>query len=336
MISVIVPVYNAEKWLQICIDSVLSQNNIELELVLVDDGSTDNSSNICKEYEAKDSRVKYLKKNNEGVSAARNYGIEHSCGEWITFLDSDDYLSSGILGQALDAAQNDQNRMVIWNAAYIVNDVRTESSDLFDAGIVKEDIISAIIFESFGDFFLGYFFRAVWGKLFRREFIEDHQIKFDTSLYIGEDAKFLLQYFSYIDGVTIINNCGYNYRIQEQSAVHRYKEDLLYQSRRQLEEIEKITVEYPDSITVNTSKLSFLWGTFNALVNNEALGNNGSHKFKEAYTWYNENREGFEEKKICPNRMSKFLRLEMYCNKILPISVIARFSLLYGKNKYRR
>ena len=87
MISVIIPIYNSKKYLSKCIDSILMQTYKDFEVLLVDDGSTDNTKDICIEYVSKDSRIKYLYKDNSGVSATRNYGIEHASGDWIVFID---------------------------------------------------------------------------------------------------------------------------------------------------------------------------------------------------------------------------------------------------------
>ena len=96
-ISVIVPVYNTEKFLQRCIDSVLAQTYQDFELLLIDDGSKDSSDTICDEYAAQDTRVKVFHKENGGVSSARNVGLDNARGEWITFVDSDDYIEENYL-----------------------------------------------------------------------------------------------------------------------------------------------------------------------------------------------------------------------------------------------
>ena len=99
MVSVIVPIYNSEKYLKRCVDSILSQTFSDFELLLVDDGSTDGSGSICDEYSVKDSRVRVFHKENGGVSSARNLGLDNARGEWITFVDSDDYLEESFLAE---------------------------------------------------------------------------------------------------------------------------------------------------------------------------------------------------------------------------------------------
>ncbi|MBM6717081.1 glycosyltransferase [Gemmiger formicilis] len=336
MISIIVPIYNAEKWLKQCINSVLKQTDVEFELLLIDDGSTDKSAEICYSFSQNDARIRYFKKQNGGVSQTRNFGIEHAAGDWITFLDSDDYLEEGILSKAEKLATSNLKSMVIWNAAYIANGKKTSSPDLYGEKIRREEIVAATIYECYGRIFLGYFFRAVWGKLFNKNIILENNIRFDESLYLGEDAKFLLQYIHYIDSICILNECGYNYRLQPQSAVHRYKNDLLEQSRRQLKMIKGEAMLYPQDECINTAIISFLWGTFNALVANEWLQREDRLSFHEAILWYQENKQDFTMEKIKPKQMSKFLRLEMYASRMLPIHIISKMSFAYNKNRYRK
>ena len=112
-VSIIVPVYNVEKYLKRCVDSLIEQSYKNLEIILVDDGSKDNSFSICKEYESKDSRVRIFHKENEGLGLTRNYGIEKSTGEYITFVDSDDYLT-------LDAVETMVEKAAVTNADVVV------------------------------------------------------------------------------------------------------------------------------------------------------------------------------------------------------------------------
>ncbi len=107
LISVIVPVYNAEKTLRRCVDSILSQTFTEFELLLINDGSKDNSGVICDEYARKDSRIRVFHKENGGVSSARNVGLDNLRGEWVTFVDSDDYVENKYLGVFYDNKKAD-------------------------------------------------------------------------------------------------------------------------------------------------------------------------------------------------------------------------------------
>lgn len=113
MITVIVPIYNTEKYLKRCIDSIINQTYTNLEIILVDDGSTDNSSIICKEYEKNDNRIKYYKKKNEGQGQARNYGLERAKGDWISFVDSDDWIEKDMYKDMIEASKEYKSDLVI-------------------------------------------------------------------------------------------------------------------------------------------------------------------------------------------------------------------------------
>ena len=117
-VSIVVPVYNVEKYLKRCVDSLIGQSYPNLEILLVDDGSKDSSLSICKEYELKDSRIRALHKENEGLGLTRNYGIERATGKYITFVDSDDYLTSDAVEAMLGKAEATDADVVIANMFY--------------------------------------------------------------------------------------------------------------------------------------------------------------------------------------------------------------------------
>ena len=118
-VSIVVPVYNVEKYLKRCVNSLIGQSYSNLEILLVDDGSKDSSLSICKEYELKDSRIRVFHKENEGLGLTRNYGIERATGEYITFVDSDDYLTSDAITAMLDRAIATNADVVIANSLII-------------------------------------------------------------------------------------------------------------------------------------------------------------------------------------------------------------------------
>jgi glycosyltransferase involved in cell wall biosynthesis len=112
LVSVIVPVYKAEKWLHRCVDSILAQTMENFELLLIDDGSPDRSGEICDEYAAKDSRVRVFHKENGGVSSARNLGLDNAQGEWISFVDADDLVEENYIAELLSSAKNDGSLVI--------------------------------------------------------------------------------------------------------------------------------------------------------------------------------------------------------------------------------
>ncbi len=178
-ISVIVPVYNSESTLNRCVDSILSQNFKNFELLLIDDGSTDRSGEICDEYAKKDFRVKVTHKENGGVSSARNAGLDNAKGEWITFVDSDDWIYRDF---SFDIVGSHNEDLLIFDYQ-IDNGESLTPMQAIEHYDVKKMLEKYLCFE---------IFRTPWAKFFRREIIGN--LRFDTRITIGEDTLFSLQY----------------------------------------------------------------------------------------------------------------------------------------------
>lgn len=208
VVSIIVPVYNAQRYLPITVDSILAQSYTGFELLLIDDGSKDNSLEICNKYADKDSRVKVFHKENGGVSSARNCGLEHACGKYITFADSDDYMFADCIDTMVKecegydllicnyqkATREDFNIEGIYNK-------RNVTHEYIDAKNIKEmaDVVPKI----------GYKNTSVWNQLFLKSIIEEHHIRFE---YIErEDELFSFTYFQYINSVKRSFFEGYTY-----------------------------------------------------------------------------------------------------------------------------
>lgn len=185
-ISVIVPVYNAEKYLRRCIDSVLAQTYTDFELLLIDDGSKDKSGEICDEYAQKDTRVRVFHKENGGVSSARNLGLDNARGEWVAFVDSDDYIEENYLKSFESNLDAD---LVVGNM--IICEDGKSPSDI-DAHIVpgKYSPIQSVLKGNLTKTV----FCAPWGKLFRNDGIRD--LRFDVRMTICEDTKFVYRYIA--------------------------------------------------------------------------------------------------------------------------------------------
>lgn len=182
-ISVIVPVYNAEKYLSCCINSILAQSFTNFELLLIDDGSTDKSSEICDDYAAKDQRIKVFHKKNGGVSSARNVGLDHATGKWITFIDSDDRIYEDIFNLISSSYDED---LVIFNY------------DIYHNGTIQcgkniPSSYNSYPIKTLLDKYLSIeLLRTPWSKFFKRDLI--NTLRFDNKIKIGEDTLFILQY----------------------------------------------------------------------------------------------------------------------------------------------
>ena len=190
MISIILPVYNLEKYILACLKSISLQTFKDFEVILVDDGSTDGSGKICDEYIKEDPRFKVFHKQNRGVSSARNFGLDKVQGDYVYFCDSDDLLFEDCL-ETLIKNMNDYIDCSI--GGYIITD--STGKAITDNINYKESYIS--IEDTLVDFynplyktFNGY----IWNRLFKRSIIQDHNIRFKENIYIKEDGLFLVEY----------------------------------------------------------------------------------------------------------------------------------------------
>lgn len=229
MISVIIPIYNTEKYLKNCIDSVLKSSYQDFELLLVDDGSTDGSNSVCCEYAQNDSRIRVLTQQNGGVSNARNYGIQESRGEWIVFLDSDDKISKNFF--EIIHEYGDKAQLLFFDFAYSAGQtVKNEKVEIKE-NIVDEririDLIEKCIrmkqLVSGGNTNL----RSPWAKAYRREIIIENHICFPEIISMGEDELFNLAYFQYITKYVYIQIPVYVVTVRDNSLSHKYRPSLL-------------------------------------------------------------------------------------------------------------
>lgn len=203
-ISIIVPVFNAAQYLQECLDSILSQSFNDFELILIDDGSTDNSLSICQSYEHRDSRIKIISGPNQGVSAARNKGLNVACGEWITFVDADDCFLH-------DALQTLYNRAMCTGADLVLaNALRLKDGNLNKILSLSNEVLSNVICS------IKHF--ALWGYLFNGQIIRQNRLKFIEGLAYSEDRIFIYQISMFCKTIAYCATPVYVYRINDNSA----------------------------------------------------------------------------------------------------------------------
>lgn len=193
MVSIIIPVYNAEEYLRRCVDSVLNQEYTEFELLLADDGSTDASGAICDEYAARDPRVQVLHKPNSGVSDTRNRALDRARGTYIQFLDSDDWITPDATRLLVRAAEESKCDMVIADFYRVAGERLSTKGDIEEDGVLTREEFAAHMMENPADFYYG----VLWNKLYRREIIEEHGLRMDTEVSWCEDFLFNLEYILY-------------------------------------------------------------------------------------------------------------------------------------------
>lgn len=214
LFSVIVPVYNNEKLISKCIDSILKQTLNDFELIIINDGSTDNTKSICEKYAKQNNKVVFITQENKGVSAARNTGLLNAKGTWCVFVDSDDTLKENHL-EELSRTESD----ITW----IGYDMYDENNNLILHRIVNtinantKDSLNHSIFTVCNE---RNFFAIIWTKKFKMEIIRKYNIKFDESITICEDILFTHEYLSHVKSLSCIKNATYNYTDRQGSLSH--------------------------------------------------------------------------------------------------------------------
>lgn len=221
LISIIVPVYNSELYINRCLDSLLKQTYKNIEIIIVDDGSKDNSLQLIKGYANKDSRIKVYTQSNQGPSVARNTGLDNATGKYIMFVDADDFIDKNMVTNMVEGIKDDKNTLVLCDNSEIwANEI--EERKLFDTDknyIKKVDVIKAIASGKAG---------LVCGKLFNKNIIKEHNIKFDKEIKMCEDQIFFLNISRYCDDFIYIPKSLYFYdRRNENSITIKYKEKVI-------------------------------------------------------------------------------------------------------------
>ncbi len=224
LVSVIVPVYKAEKWLHCCVDSILAQTMEDFELLLIDDGSPDRSGEICDEYAAKDSRVRVFHKENGGVSSARAKGFTESLGEWIMFVDADDELSKDALEYLLAFISSDVN-VVCGNIVFF-------DSEISSLVISEKDIVvNKISSEEYKEnMFSGIGNVGLCSKLYRKEVLTKDVFNLSREICMGEDAIGSVRIaFNNDKDVVFVSKDIYFYRQHANSCIHTFKTSPQYE-----------------------------------------------------------------------------------------------------------
>ena len=193
MVSIIVPIYNAEQYLRRCVDSILNQEYTDFELLLVNDGSTDASGDICEEYGDRDSRVIVIQKENTGVSDSRNRALDRARGKYLQFLDSDDWITPDATRLFVRAAEEYGCDMVISDFYRVVGERLSTKGDIEEEGVLTREEFAAHMMENPADFYYG----VLWNKLYRRDIVEEHNLRMDTDINWCEDFMFNLEYIRY-------------------------------------------------------------------------------------------------------------------------------------------
>lgn len=219
LISVIVPIYNIERYVGICIESILNQTYENLEIVLVDDGSKDKSSAICDLYAEKDKRIKVVHKDNAGLVSARKTGLKNAKGRYIGYVDGDDHIESTYLEHMYKEITKAAADVAISGYSRDLFSKTTRMSNNIQSGTYEKDDLRELLTQyiSCGDFYKNGITTYVWNKLFDRELLEKFQMSVDDHISIGEDAAVVYPLLASCKKIIICDNCDYHYRQREDS-----------------------------------------------------------------------------------------------------------------------
>lgn len=248
-ISIIMPVYNKEKYLYKSIKSILNQTYENFELIIVNDGSTDNSSSICHKFEQEDSRIKVIDIENNGVSNARNIGIKNANGQYIQFIDADDYIDKYMLEDLVNLSEKYNTDIIITEIKKV--DLKSNKS--------KEILLPFSGLKSIDDMMDNFaqvqketgIYGCVSNKFIRKSIIDEYGLKFDKRLWLAEDLDFYLELYKYVTNVYFCNK-AYYYYVQEaenSSTTSDKKHDYLQQAEIIIKEKEML--DYKNALNKN-------------------------------------------------------------------------------------
>ena len=234
MISIIVPVYNVANYLPQCIRSICGQTYGDLEIVLVDDGSTDGCYEICEKYAEKDSRINFIHMKNGGSVAARKQGLSHATGEYIAFADGDDWLEPDMLERLMKILLCEKVDVAMCgrfeDTGHICQEVyHGIPAGRYDKKALLDKVYPGMIVN--GDFFEWGIFPGLWDKLFRRECLEQFLMGVDDAITMGDDAAGTYPCILNADSIYILDKCLYHYR-QTQTSTVKQKADAAVERRR--------------------------------------------------------------------------------------------------------
>ena len=282
-VSIIIPVFNGEKYIEECIKSIINQTYKNLEIIIVNDGSTDKSIEIVNKYKEVDDRIKIINKENQGVSIARNIGMENATSEWIMFVDSDDTLEK-------DAVENfarkiDKDADIIFSNVYCLIDnkkeiakcIYKETRDFYDSD--KKELIDSIFYDN--EKWKVKYAPTPFAKLYRKKFLQENKICFIENLKYGEDGIFNFLAFNYAKKIVFIDKLTYNYRIHNESVMRKYDPNLIENYTKLLNEYEKKLIEKNLYEQYKEEYNFFVLRQINKFFNRYFLDERNTKKYKE-------------------------------------------------------
>ncbi len=282
-VTVIVPVYKAEKFLHKCLETIVNQSYKNLEIILVNDGSPDNSLKIAEGFAKNDKRIKIINKKNEGVSVARNTALNIASGEYICFIDSDDYVELNMVEEMYEKIKKFDADLVLSDYNRVFPNRIKEEGMVIEEGFYSDKKLLEEFFEdyiSLTDKFGTNQFACT--KLFKKSIIDKYNLRFNKSLKIGEDHLFTAQYISHINSFyALTGRRFYNYVYQDESAMVAYRDDLYDNIKLFFLELHNINYEGLERKELDKKIYSgFILHLYRALLNENKPENKRNKKEK--------------------------------------------------------
>ena len=226
LISVIVPVYNVEKYLVQCIDSILNQTYKNLEIILVDDESTDHSGKICDQFSSNENRIKVIHKKNMGLGLARNTGLENANGKYVVFVDSDDYLSNSNIKNLVAGIKKNNSDICIGGVTFVENIGTNKSEEIYGERLYQNgDILNSLFIRMLGNLpnTTDIMKQSVWNNIYSMDIIRKNKLEFVSERkYISEDIIWNFEFLKSTSNAQLINERGYFYRQNNLSLSRHY------------------------------------------------------------------------------------------------------------------
>lgn len=226
-LSVIIPIYNAQKEIGYLLEDIQKQTYINFEVIMIDDGSSDQSGMICQAVSAEDQRFTYIYQDNGGVSSARNHGLKEARGKYISFLDADDRIPKDRFEKMINIVEQKDGDLVIGHYIITMKDGQFPYSK-WQSDLKGEQTVEALI-KDYAKSMSGFYYGVIWNKLYKQRIIAEYKIQFDESMSWGEDLLFNLQYFSRISNCIYLSENIYEYCYTENSLLsdhHIYQEEI--------------------------------------------------------------------------------------------------------------
>lgn len=327
-ISIIIPIYNAQKTLQRCLDSILHQSFTDFECIMVNDGSKDDSAKIIQEYVSKDERFRMINQSNQGVSTARNTGLDSAMGKYVLFIDSDDYIPESYVAQLVECLKQYNEQRFIWSTVEVTdtNGVLEHKESVSDGAkqpFYRSDVNKL---SKYG------LLNAPYGKLYNRKIIVDYKILFPKEISIAEDLVFNLSYLDAIGEmpIWITDDVSYNYVRYEGSLDNRFIPGYWEIHKEILQELKRRALEW--GMPEQDMQLFYerYWDYVHHALYNTMLEQNGINlQDKLRY-----NNRILREKEVqeCMGRVKKQIRKrEYFFYKYMNYSCYYYFKRIFGR-----